>query len=194
MIRPSRIAFSQSRFVLSAVALPRCAFESRSDADPRMARILRAIRGSKYSIHDLSRCRGEGDENLARFNMPLELGMAMAARFAERVASRRHDWLPLVLRGHGYRRFVSDLAGYDPAEHDGDPDSIVAAVMPWLATRPDARMCPEPRRVRDGLPLFLKLRRELRDSWLGQEPWMDVIDLAMETGARLGLIPRPPNP
>jgi hypothetical protein len=79
--------------------VPRCAFESRSDAEPRMARILKAIRGSKYSVHDLSRCRGEGDENLARFNMPLELGMAMAERFAQRVAARRHDWLPLVLRG-----------------------------------------------------------------------------------------------
>lgn len=48
---------------------------------------MKAIRGSKYSVHDLSRCRGEGDENLARFNMPLELGMAMAERFSERSAT-----------------------------------------------------------------------------------------------------------
>jgi hypothetical protein len=171
--------------------VPRCAFESRSDAEPRMARILKAIRGSKYSVHDLSRCRGEGDENLARFNMPLELGMAMAERFAERVAARRHDWLPLVLRGHGYRRFVSDLSSYDPAEHDGSPETVVDAVMPWLATRPDARICPEPRRVLDGLALFQQSRRDLRQIWLGQEPWMDVIELAIETGTSLGLIPPP---
>src|SRR4051794_26873514 len=47
---------------------------------PRLERILTALNLCRYSIHDLSRCRGEGDENLARFNMPLELGMAMALR------------------------------------------------------------------------------------------------------------------
>ena len=46
-----------------------------------MDRITRAILSSKYSIHDLCRCRGEGDANLARFNMPLELGVSMAQRF-----------------------------------------------------------------------------------------------------------------
>ena len=51
---------------------PRCAIESGTGAAPRMERIVRAIEGSKYSIHDFSRCRGEGDANLARFNMPLE--------------------------------------------------------------------------------------------------------------------------
>lgn len=158
-----------------------------------MARIMRAIRGSKYSVHDLSRCRGEGDENLARFNMPLELGMAMAERFGERSAFRRHDWLPLVPRGHGYGRFVSDLSGYDPAEHDGTPSTVVAAVMPWLATRPDARVCPEPNRVLNALPAFQASRRELRRKWLGQEPWMDVIELAVGTGTSMELIPPPPR-
>jgi hypothetical protein len=37
--------------------------------------------GSKYSIHDLSRCTGEGAENFARLNMPLEPGIAMARQF-----------------------------------------------------------------------------------------------------------------
>src|SRR5688572_17238718 len=61
--------------------IPRCALESGDVAVTRMERIVRAIFSSYYSIHDLSRCRGEGDERLARFNMPLELGIAMAHRF-----------------------------------------------------------------------------------------------------------------
>lgn len=96
-------------------------------------------------------------------------------------------------KGHGYGRFVSDLSGYDPVEHDGTPSSVVAAVMPWLATRPDARICPEPNRVLNALPAFLGSRRELRRKWLGQEPWMDVIELAMETGTSMELIPPPPR-
>ena len=61
--------------------MPRSALESGDVAESRLDRITRAIFNSRYSIHDLSRCGGEGDENLARFNMPLELGMAMAKRF-----------------------------------------------------------------------------------------------------------------
>src|SRR6266496_1248923 len=55
--------------VICCVFTPRSALESGTIAEPRMARITRAIFDSKYSVHDLSRCRGEGDVNLARFNM-----------------------------------------------------------------------------------------------------------------------------
>jgi hypothetical protein len=74
--------------------IPRSALESGDIAVPRMERIVRAIFSSYYSIHDLSRCRSEGDERLARFNMPLELGIAMAHRFQTK--GRKHDWLVLV--------------------------------------------------------------------------------------------------
>jgi hypothetical protein len=70
---------------------------------------------SKYSIHDLSRSTGEGGENLARFNMPLELGMAAAFRFERHGSDRPHRWLALVHGGYAYRRFLSDLAGGGPA-------------------------------------------------------------------------------
>ena len=54
--------------------VPRSALESGNVAEPRMERIAKAIFSSKYSFHDLSRCKGEGSEQLARFNMPLEPG------------------------------------------------------------------------------------------------------------------------
>ena len=50
--------------------VPRSALESGNVAEPRFERITRALFSSKYSIHDLSRCPGEGEEGLARFNMP----------------------------------------------------------------------------------------------------------------------------
>lgn len=106
--------------------LPRSALESGSVAVPRMERIVQAIFSSKYSIHDLSRCRGEGDQNLARFNMPLELGMAMARRY---VAEDQHDWLLLVPEGHVYLQFVSDMAGFDPVRYDSTAESLVPKLM-----------------------------------------------------------------
>ena len=56
--------------------MPRSAVESGTVSEPRIGRIVRALANSKYSIHDLTRCTGEGIENIARFNMPVELGMA----------------------------------------------------------------------------------------------------------------------
>ncbi len=161
--------------------LPRCAIESGCTAVPRMDRITQAILSSKYSIHDLCRCKGEGDANLARFNMPLELGVSMAQRFGPD-GVQAHDWLLLVPKGSEYVRFVSDLAGFDPKQHDGTLSTVVPAVMSWLATRPDAIKVPTPRAVlgaprlrRDPLALArapaaasrAPLRRPLRGRRLG---------------------------
>ena len=96
---------------------PRSAIETGRASDLRLDRIREALFSSKYSIHDLSRCRGEGKKNLARFNMPLELGMAMTLRYVfeeQRDERYEHDWLVLVPSGHEYLEYVSDLGGIDP--------------------------------------------------------------------------------
>jgi hypothetical protein len=170
--------------------LPRCAIESGSTSDPRMVRITQAIIDSKYSIHDLSRCRGEGDTNLARFNMPLELGVCMAQKFGSNTGDRdRHDWLLLVPRGSEYVRFVSDMAGYDPKQYDLTPESAIPAVMSWLATRPDAVITPTPEEVINALPKFIARKDTLTKSWGGDAPWADVVLLAVTVGQESGLIP-----
>lgn len=158
--------------------LPRCAIESGCTATPRMDRITQAILSSKYSVHDLCRCRGEGDANLARFNMPVELGVAMAQRFGPN-GTANHDWLLLVPRGSPYVQFLSDLAGFDPKQHDGNIETIVPAVMSWLATRPDAVSVPTPSEVLGALPLFRTEKEQLDADWRGEVPWSDIVLLAM---------------
>ena len=168
--------------------LPRCATESGSTAIPRIDRIMNGITSSKYSIHDLSRCTGEGEANLARFNMPLELGMAMLEKHHLAGTDDDHDWCILVPDDHSYLRFISDLAGYDPAQHNGEVHSVVPAVMSWLATRPDAVQTPTPKAVLDVLPQFQQKRQELREAWGGQEPWPDVLIAAIDVARENHLI------
>lgn len=163
--------------------LPRSALESGTVAEPRIQRIIQTLRRCKYSIHDLSRCWGEGSDNFARFNMPLELGMAMALRFLD--IDIEHDWLVLVPAGHPYQRFVSDLAAYDPASHNGSVDGIVTAVMSWLATRPEAIPPVTPKQVLELLPDFQFRRRELNTAWGGYSPWSKVVMAAIEVGRLL---------
>ncbi len=168
--------------------LPRSAIESGSTSVPRMDRITDAISNSKYSIHDLSRCRGEGDKNLARFNMPLELGVCMAHKFGLN-GGDCHDWLLLVPRDSEYIRYVSDMAGYDPKQYDLSPESAIPAVMSWLATRPDAVITSTPSEVINALPIFMERKEQLLDQWSGEAPWADVVLLAMSIGQELNLIP-----
>jgi len=168
--------------------LPRCAIESGCTATPRMDRITQAIFASKYSIHDLCRCKGEGDANLARFNMPLELGASMAQRYDPNGATH-HDWLLLVPRGSEYVRFISDLAGFDPKQHDGRLETLLPAVMSWLATRPDAVLVPTPREVLAAIPDFRVARKELDSAWGGDAPWNDVLLACADVALAHKLIP-----
>lgn len=164
--------------VVSCDFTPRSALESGTVAEPRMDRITRAIFSSKYSIHDLSRCRGEGDERLARFNMPLELGIAMARRYLTRGTAEEHDWLLLVPQDHLYVKFVSDLAGFDPKKYDGQIASIVQCVMSWLATRPEAPLPPTPKDVLLAFPAFTAEVELLKLNWGAEPPWPYLVGAA----------------
>lgn len=150
-----------------------------------MARITRALFESKYSIHDLTRCTGAGNANLARFNMPLELGVAMARRYLEKRKDRRHDWLVLVPAGHPYQAFVSDLAGFDPAVYDGSVKGIVAAALGWLVTREGAGHTLDPPRVLAAFSQFQNEVERLRHSWGPTPPWAELVLTAQRLGRRL---------
>ena len=167
--------------ILATVAcgfFPRSALDSGTIADPRMARILSALFSSQYSLHDLSRCRGEGSDALARFNMPLELGMAIAKRHQD----SQHDWAILVPNDHTYLKFVSDLGGFDPLTHDGTIETVVRAVLSWLATRPNAQPGATPKAVLGLLPGYQKRVLRLIADW-GEAslPWRALVRAAIET-------------
>ena len=169
--------------------VPRCAVESGTAARTRIDRITNALLSSKYSIHDLTRCRGEGDMNLARFNMPLELGMALVEGSRNEDGATYHDWLALVPPGHAYKRFISDLAGFDPSEYDGTTATVVPAVMSWLATRPDAVHTPTPREVLQVLPRFTGARVSLGQDWHTHVPWTDLVMAALRAAKEASLVP-----
>ena len=51
---------------------PRLAPENADNAANRLDRIIDLIRGSKYGIHDLSRCKSAVPGEYARMNMPFD--------------------------------------------------------------------------------------------------------------------------
>lgn len=189
---------------------PRTATESEGIDVPRMDRIVHAIFTSNYSIHDLSRYRGEGEDLLARLNMPLELGMVVGRRFVGSVLSghgrkllggrkgrdaklaadlaalgREHRWLVLVPDDVRYERFVSDLSGYDLKRYDGRVDTIVPRVMSWLLTMNGAVPGLKPPPVLREFKTFLAAKEILKNEWAREVPWTELLAAARRLVPRL---------
>jgi hypothetical protein len=111
---------------------PRLAPENANTAANRLDRILELIRGSKYGIHDLSRCRSAAAGEYARLNMPFELGLDHAcARFGGGQMSGK-SILVLEENRYDYQKGLSDISGWDIHAHGGDFIKAVRIVSGWL--------------------------------------------------------------
>jgi hypothetical protein len=153
--------------------------------DPSIARpvrILEAVLKSRYSLHDLSRCYGEGDENLARFNMPLELGMAMAWSYVLERASLKHGWNVLVPAGRNLDKLASDLGAYDLKSHNETQLEVVRRVIVWLEPLGGAvANVPTPPQVMSALPVFEEQMQTLVEAYGEDVPWRRRYEAAVKS-------------
>ncbi len=155
---------------------PRCAHETEGQADPRIVRIARGLMESKYSIHDLSRYQGQGTENLGRFNMPLELGIALGMRYLKEGTPNVHNWVALVPEELRHQKFISDLAGFDPTDHDQKPPTVICKVAAWLSMQPDfTQPTPTAKTILDAFPNFRALLDKEKADALGTLTWPSII-------------------
>jgi hypothetical protein len=120
----------------------------------RLDRLFGLISGCGYSVHDLSRvtlARG-GTFRVPRFNMPFELGLAVAVGFTPAFGVR-HRWRVLEQVPHRLTVSLSDLGGYDPAIYEGTIKGLFGAVadlfdVPHAPLRSEADMTAVYREVR----------------------------------------------
>jgi hypothetical protein len=114
----------------------------------RLDRIASLIEGCSYSIHDLSGVQLDpGAPRTPRFNMPFELGLAVAwAR-----ANPRHKWFVFESVKRRLAKSMSDLDGTDPYIHDGTVHGVMREVC-------NAFLKPKQPTV----PQMMKMYRDLR--------------------------------
>ena len=107
---------------LSALGLfPRATLEIPG-GERRLDRIFTLIRACASSLHDLSRV--ELDERrpiTPRFNMPFELGLAVAW---EKLDPGQHTWFVFETKLRRLEKSLSDLSGTDVYVHEGKPRGI----------------------------------------------------------------------
>ena len=116
--------------VVAAGMIPVCAKDLSFPDRPRLLMLVEAIHYCQYSAHDFSRFTGEGTRNLARMNMPLEMGIAVGhALTTQRHENRCAFFVPTR---HDYHAFASDLSGLDPLCHKNDDNSLAKQMYEWL--------------------------------------------------------------
>lgn len=121
---------------------PRSALEEDDACEIRLHKIFRMIEESRFGIHDLSRTESDGKARLPRFNMPLELGIFLAAkRFGVREQDRK-VCLIFERKPHSYEAFISDIKGQDVMAHQNDPQRVVVMIRNWLAANSGRRSLP----------------------------------------------------
>jgi hypothetical protein len=110
----------QPLYLAYIVGLIHLGFEPRATlgipgGDRRLNKILREIQGCRYSIHDMSRVQlDRQNPRTPRFNMPFELGLAVA--WAELYPSM-HTWFLFEKLPYRIQKLLSDVNGTDPHTH-----------------------------------------------------------------------------
>ncbi len=89
----------------------------------RLATIIGLIEQSKFSVHDLSRV--EVSRGVPRFNMPVELGLAL---YRSHVTKGKHRVFIFESKAHRAQRSTSDVNGIDPQIHRGTPKGLMSAL------------------------------------------------------------------
>jgi hypothetical protein len=111
----------------------RCALEDSDSGDIRLDKLVELIRESSRSIHDLSRIE-HGENELPRFNMPFELGLALGAK---RFGRRPRDRIKIMVRErYKLPAYLSDLGGNDPDAHENQPEKVIRIVRNYLQRSP----------------------------------------------------------
>ncbi len=110
----------------------RTVLESSNAGEPRIEKITRIVRESRFGIHDISRTESNAD-GLPRFNMPFELGLFLGMRAVGDRAQRSKSAAVFDRDPYRFRHFLSDLAGSDILGHDNDSLRVVGQVRDWLS-------------------------------------------------------------
>ena len=95
---------------------------------------MRLIKESKYSIHDLSRMKSKKSGELARFNMPFELGLDLGTREIGKGKLRSKKCLILDIERYRYQVALSDISGNDIASYGkrNQVEKIIEKIRDWF--------------------------------------------------------------
>ena len=111
---------------------PRLALERNNSAESRIQKIVGLIEESKFGLHDLSRMESKAANELARMNMPFELGIDFGCKHLKIGKWSEKKILILDSGQYRYQAALSDLAGSDIRSHKNKTKKAIREVRDWL--------------------------------------------------------------
>ncbi|HEY6631828.1 MAG TPA: hypothetical protein VIZ90_10280 [Rhizobiaceae bacterium] len=112
--------------------LPRLASESLEAGQNRFDKIFELIKASKYSIHDLSRCKASAKDEFFRMNMPFEFGVDVGYRRSGAESADQKKFLIFERDPYDLKRSLSDIAGQDVEFHKDDYELVIKKVRDFF--------------------------------------------------------------
>jgi len=112
--------------------IARCALEEDDGSQIRVQKVFEIISKCRLAIHDLSRVELDSSTKLPRFNMPLELGVFLGAKYYGNSQQKRKACLILDSERYRYQKFISDIAGQDIQAHENEPRNAITVARNWL--------------------------------------------------------------
>jgi hypothetical protein len=89
----------------------RCALEADDGTENRFDKICKIISDCRLAVHDISKTELDRKTKLPRFNMPLELGLFLAAKKFGDKEQKKKRCIILDRELHRYHKFISDISG-----------------------------------------------------------------------------------
>jgi hypothetical protein len=155
----------------------------------RLDRIMDLIRRCEFSFHDLSRVELDpGTPHTPRFNMPFELGLALA------IKSRMGVTKCFIFEAekHRLKKSLSDLDGTDPYIHEGKPEGVLRELTNALYREENNPALDELREIyKDLRRAASKLKSKFGGSLFAARPFRELVMVArMSADRRISFLKR----
>jgi len=160
--------------------------ESEDSGETRIKGIEKLIEESRYSIHDLSRIRASSKGDIARFNMPFELGLDFGCKRFKGGQHSDKKSLILDISRYRYQKAISDISGNDIGFHDSKPENAIREVRNWLQKLNHTQKFPSANKLwMDYLEfndVFLEIMKmhHFNKEDIKKMPWSEFIDYIFE--------------
>lgn len=106
--------------------------ERLDSGEIRLDKIVELIQESRFSVHDLSRVQSSSPGEVARLNMPFELGIAYGLVLGEDGSAPSRHLLIIAEDRYLYQAALSDIAGWDIRSHGGEFERAIKQTRAWL--------------------------------------------------------------
>ena len=135
---------------------PRCALETDDSSENRFDKICKIMKECRYGIHDISRTELDRGSKLPRFNMPLELGVFIAAKRFGVGKQKAKRCIIFEKQRYQYQKYISDISGQDIHCHEGKIKTLIVELATWLRREAQDPAVPGGKRIAEEFLVFRK--------------------------------------